>query len=116
MKMTPEELTRLAPKLRFYLPRSTATWTDIVEAADWLRGDLGISEALWGDACLALGRHRAAVAVAIVSAKPDGYFRAGPGAYLFGMLRRAKIGELRLAKTVCGLRAKIKYGVPVEMP
>jgi replication initiation protein RepC len=77
--MMPEELTWLAPKLRLYLSRPTATWSEIVEAADWLRGDMGISKSLWGDACLTLGRERAAVAVAVVSAKPKGYFQAGRG-------------------------------------
>jgi replication initiation protein RepC len=111
LKMTPEELTQLAPKLRPYLPRPTATWSDIVEAADWLRGDLSISKSIWGNACLTLGRERAAIAVAIVSAKPEGYFRAGPGAYFFGMARRAKIGELNLEKTIWGLRARMKEGL-----
>lgn len=112
LHMTPEELPRLAPKLRHYLLKATATWPDIVDAADWLRGDLGISKSLWGDACLTLGRERAAVAVAIVSAKPDGYFRAGPGAYLVGMVRRAKIGALNLDKTIWKLRTQLEEGLP----
>jgi replication initiation protein RepC len=113
LNMTPEELTRLAPKLRPYLPRASATWRDIVDAADWLRGDLGISKSLWGEACLTLGRERAAVAVAVVSAKPDGHFRSGPGAYFFGMVRRAKTGALNLDRTIWGLRAQMKEGLPI---
>jgi replication initiation protein RepC len=77
-----------------------------VDAADWLRGELCIPKSLWGDACLTLGRARAAVAVAIVSAKPEGHFRVGPGAYFCGMVRRAKMGELNLEKTIWGLRAR----------
>ena len=113
LNMTPEELVRLAPKLRPYLPRASATWLDIVDAADWLRGDLGISKSLWGEACLTLGRERAAVAVAVVSAKPDGHFRSGPGAYFFGMVRRARTGALNLDRTIWGLRARMKEGLPI---
>jgi hypothetical protein len=40
-------------------------WSDLVDAADWLRHDLGVSKSLWGDACLAMGRELAAVALAI---------------------------------------------------
>jgi replication initiation protein RepC len=106
LNMTPEELTRLAPKLRPYMPSPTPSWPDIVDAADWLRGELCIPKSLWGDACVTLGRARAAVAVAIVSAKPEGHFRVGPGAYFYGMVRRAKMGKLNLEKTIWGLRAR----------
>ena len=65
---------RLTPKLKPYLRRPNPTWPDIVDAADWLRHDLGVSKSLWGDACLAMGRELAAVALAIVSTKDDGAF------------------------------------------
>jgi hypothetical protein len=32
-----------------------------VDAADWLRHDLGVSKSLWGNACLMMGRELAAV-------------------------------------------------------
>jgi NAD(P)-dependent dehydrogenase (short-subunit alcohol dehydrogenase family) len=35
--------------------QSDPTWPDIVEAADWLRHDLGVSNSLWGKACLTVG-------------------------------------------------------------
>jgi len=44
----------------------------MVDAADWLRGELGVSKSLWGEACLAMGREEEAMAVASVSAKPAG--------------------------------------------
>ena len=113
LNLTPEELTRLAPRLRLYLPKPTATWPDIVDAADWLRGELSISQSLWGEACLRLGRMRAAVAVAVVSAKPEGHIRTDPGAYFYGMVRRAKAGELNLEKTIWGLRAQLKESPPI---
>jgi replication protein C-like len=52
-------LPRLAPKLKHYLPRPYPAWPDIVDAADRLSSDLGISKSLWGEGCLAMGRELA---------------------------------------------------------
>jgi replication initiation protein RepC len=62
-----DEIVQLAPRLRAYLAKPSPTWPDIVEAADWLRHDLQISNSLWADACKTMGHAKAAVAVAIVS-------------------------------------------------
>ena len=104
MRMSTDELVRLAPKLRAYLRTSTPTWPDIVDAADWLRHDLGVSKPLWGEACMAMVRETAAIALAIVSAKPREHFTSSPGGYFYGMVAKAKAGELNLARTVWGLR------------
>ena len=69
-----------------------------------LRGELGISRPLWGEACLAMGRECAAVAVALVSARPAEHFRTSPGGYFHGMVAKAKAGELNLVRTIWGLR------------
>jgi replication initiation protein RepC len=63
---------------------------------------MGISRSLWGGACVAMGRECAAVAVALVSAKPAEHFRTSPGGYFHGMV--AKAGELNLVRTIWGLR------------
>ena len=105
MRILPEELVRLAPRLRPYLPTSSPAWPDIVDAADWLRHDLGVSKSLWGDACLAMGREQAAIALAIVSAKPAEHFTSSPGGYFNGMVNRAKAGTLNLPRTIWGLRS-----------
>jgi replication initiation protein RepC len=102
--IAPDELVTLAPALRPYLRRPSPTWPEIVDAADWLRGDLGVSKSLWGDACLAMGRELAAVAVAIVSTKDPEHFTASPGGYFHGMVAKAKAGELNLDRTVWVLR------------
>jgi replication initiation protein RepC len=104
LKLTPSELTRLAPRLASYLPNSSPRWPDIVEAAEWLRNEMGIPQFVWSDACLALGREQAAVAVAIVSAKPNSHFRRSAGAYFHGMVSRAKAGELHLTRTIWAMR------------
>jgi hypothetical protein len=46
----------------------------------------------------------AAVAVALVSAKPAEHFRTSPGGYFHGMVQKAKAGELNLVRTIWGLR------------
>jgi replication initiation protein RepC len=103
----PDELVRLTPKLKPYLRRATPAWPDIVDAADWLRHDLGVSKSLWGDACLTMGRELAAVALAIVSTKDEEHFRTSPGGYFHGMVAKAKAGELHLERTVWALRRAV---------
>jgi replication initiation protein RepC len=109
LKITPAELTRLAPRLKPYLRDAVPKWPEIVEAADWLRDEMGVSKSIWGDACLAMGREQAAIAIAIVSAKPPGHFRGSPGAYFHGMVSKAKSGELHLARTIWGMRGHGKH-------
>jgi replication initiation protein RepC len=102
--IAPDELVRLTPKLKPYLHRPDPAWPDIVDAAEWLRGDLGISKSLWGDACIAMGRELAAVALAIVSTKQAEHFKTSPGGYFHGMVAKHVAGELHLERTVWALR------------
>jgi replication initiation protein RepC len=120
MRLSIDELTMLAPRLRIYLKSPRPAWPEIVDAADWLRGELGVSKSLWGEACIAMGREQAAIAIAIVSAKPETHFRSTPGGYFYGMVAKAKTGELNLARTVWGLRqakgSKPGHGVSRPRP
>jgi len=100
----PDELVRLAPRLKPYPRRPNPTWPEIIDAADWLRHDLDVSKSLWGDACVTLGRNLAAVALAVVSTKDPEHFRTTPGGYFHGMVQKAKAGELHLDRTVWALR------------
>ena len=106
MRLSAEELLRIAPRLRPYVATPTPTWPEIVDAADWLRHDLGVSKSLWGEACLSMGREHAAIALAIVSAKPAEHFTSTPGGYFNGMVARAKAGTLNLSRTIWGLRSR----------
>lgn len=106
-RVSADELARLAPKLREYLGRPDPTWSDIADAADWLRGELGVSKSLWGEACLAMGRDRAAVALALVTTKEPGKVR-NPGGYFRAMLRKDMAGELHLDQSIWGLRRGIE--------
>ena len=118
MRLSIDELLILAPRLRTYLTTPRPVWRDIVDAADWLRGEMGISRPLWGEACVAMGRECAAVAVALVSAKPTEHFRTSPGGYFHGMVAKAKAGELNLVRTIWGLRqakaARERAGRPMH--
>jgi replication initiation protein RepC len=118
LRLTIDELLILAPRLQTYLTTPNPVWRDIVDAADWLRGEMGISRPLWGEACVAMGRECAAVAVALVSARPAEHFRSSPGGYFHGMVRKAKAGELNLVRTIWGLRqaraAKVRAGRPMH--
>lgn len=105
LRLRTDELVGLAPRLREYLTGPVPTWPEVVDAAAGLRGELGVSQPLWGEACLVMGREEAAIALAIVSAKPEGHFRSSPGGYFHGMVAKAKAGELNLARTIWGLRA-----------
>jgi replication initiation protein RepC len=104
LKLAPEELIRLAPRLKPYLRQSDPTWPDIVDAADWLRHDLDVSKPLWGEACLTMGREQAAVALAVVSTKDPAHFRTTAGGYFHGMVARARAGELNLDRTLWAMR------------
>jgi replication initiation protein RepC len=99
------ELVRLAPRLAAYLPHEFPDWRDIIDAAGGpLRDELGVSLSLWGEACLALGRTGAALALAIVSTKPQAHFTRGAGGYFAAMVKRAKTGELHLDRSFWKLR------------
>jgi replication initiation protein RepC len=103
-RIQPDELVRLAPRLKTYLHHPNPTWPEIIDAADWLRHDLDVSKPLWGDACLTMGRDLAAITLAIVSTKDREYFRTTPAGYFHGMLQRAKAGELHLDRSIWALR------------
>ncbi len=104
LKLVPDELLKLAPRLKPYLRHPSPTWPEIVDAADWLRHDLDVSKPLWGEACLAMGREQAAVALAIVSTKEPAHFRTTAGGYFHGMVMKAKAGQLNLDRTLWAMR------------
>jgi replication initiation protein RepC len=99
--VTPKLVLSISPSLKPYLFAASPNWADIVEAADRLRQQLGISRPAWIDACQAMGRYQAATAVALIAAK--GETIRSPGGYLRGMSGRARNGELHLSNSLWGL-------------
>ena len=100
----PRRIDQACPAVKALSGRPNPTWSEIIDAADWLRHDLDVSKPLWGEACLTMGRDLAAVALAIVSTKEPEHFRTTPGGYFRGMVQKAKAGELHLERTVWAMR------------
>jgi replication initiation protein RepC len=101
----PGELLELAPRLAAHVDQRYPDWSDIVDAGgNALRHELGVSQALWGEACRILGRQMAVVILAIVSTKPQEHFTRGAGGYFAAMVKRAKTGELHLDRSLWKLR------------
>jgi replication initiation protein RepC len=92
LQVTPATLVELAPRLAPYMPPryNDKDWPAIVEAALYLSGEMGINQTLWARACDVMGREYAAVAMAIVSTRPQEHFTSGPGGYFAGMLRKIR--------------------------
>jgi replication initiation protein RepC len=114
LKLHPDELVRLAPRLKPYLRCADPTWPELVDAAAFLRSDLDVSKSLWGEACLAMGREQAAIAIAIVSTKDPEHFRTTPGGYFHGMVTKAKAGALNLDRTLWGMRRAGEPKLPAK--
>ena len=69
--VTPKFVLTVSPELKSYIFTASPGWADIVEAANGLRQQLGISRPAWIDACQAMGRYQAATAVAVIAAKRE---------------------------------------------
>ena len=96
----------LPDRVRDWLHEPQANWPDIVNAAQFAAGGLGISNHAWTEACNALGRRDAAVAVSIIAIKHDQGLIHSPGGYLRGMTEKGQAGELDLRATIFGLQDK----------
>jgi replication initiation protein RepC len=99
--VTPKFVLNVSPELKPYVFTTSPSWADIVEAANGLRQQLGISRPAWINACQAMGRSQAAIAVAVIAVK--GKTIRSPGGYLRGMTSRAQTGELHLSNSLWGL-------------
>jgi replication initiation protein RepC len=116
-KLHPGELLQLAPRLDAHVTARYPGWSDIVNAAGTcLRHELGVSQALWGESCLLVGRQLATVILAVVSTKPTEHFTRGAGGYFAAMVKRAKTGELHLDRSLWKLRRDRWNRPPAKSP
>jgi replication initiation protein RepC len=81
------------------------TWPSIVETSAAACSWLGISQQVWGEACAALGRERAALCVVVIDRNwrlPDGHrYRARiPKDCLAGMSKQSRAGQFNLSALV----------------
>jgi replication initiation protein RepC len=102
--ISPRFILKVSPALKPYIVSAKPTWAHIVDAADWVRGDLGISRHAWIEACTTMGRYNAAAAIAVIAAKSAEIRSAG--GYLRAMTERAREGTLHLDKSFYGLAEK----------
>ena len=109
-RISPSMLAEASPPLAEALwtvsPGERAAWRDVVDSANALLPQLGISQNAWGEACHEISREGAAVAVAIIAAKHENGSVRRPGGYLRWITREiAAGGVLDLGPKIYGLRA-----------
>lgn len=76
-------------------------WHQVLLAVEHIiRPHLKVPLSTWMSACRHLGRERAAIAIAIVFEKHEAGLIKSPGAYLNGLVSRAKSGDLRLSRSL----------------
>jgi replication initiation protein RepC len=88
---------------------ATAEWEELVQAAYQATSLLGINLSAWREAREAMGRNRAAIAIATILARwKDGEIKSSAGGYLRAMCERERIGALHLMPSLFGLRDRHK--------
>jgi replication initiation protein RepC len=109
----PKEVLRLAPAIARYLNRPIDNLPDaqaiepVLQAAEICAFQrLGVSKPLWREAQQTLNVWGAVLAVMVVSAKDEEHFTRTPAHYFAGMIERAKTGQLRLDRSIWGLRSR----------
>ncbi|MBB3175368.1 hypothetical protein FHR90_003223 [Endobacter medicaginis] len=100
---TPAFLLRIAPAFRSWVTSARPGPAEIVEAAYYVAGEMGISRHAWETACGLLGRWTAAVAVAVIANRHAAGLVRSPGGYLRGMLEQHRSGGLRLDRSLFGI-------------
>jgi hypothetical protein len=82
------------------------SWPEIVEAAWYLSGEMGINQTLWRRACDVMGREYAAVALALVSTRAPEHFTKSAGSYFGGMINKFEKNsqDLCLSRTIWRLK------------
>lgn len=98
----PKTLLLLCPQFKeWVVSDKVPTWADIINTVETvMRGHLLIADSTWNAATLALGREQAAVAVALIFEKHEAGLIQSPGAYLNGIITKAKNGQLALSKSL----------------
>ncbi len=97
-------LDSLSPRIACHLPITRPPGnSDLLEAANRARSTMGISPDAWREACNALTRDGAALAIIIIASRLDASEIRSPGGYLRGMIDKARLGQLNLARSLWGV-------------
>lgn len=98
LNIASEEIRNLLP----IVAGQPMNWNDFVEAAYKRKSKLGISQNIWGEACLTLGKNGAAICLILTdlaaSREVDPVLR--PGGYFTAMINRAKEKKLNLHASI----------------
>lgn len=92
---------RACPDLLDYTPHGIRHWHELIAAAAFVRGMLGISPDAWEDACHSMTPPVAAIAVACILQRATDISK--PGGYLRALSRKAAAGEFSPGPMVMAL-------------
>lgn len=98
----PKTLLLLCPRFKeWVVSEGEPTWANITNTVETvMRGHLEIGESTWNSATLELGPEQAAAAVALIFEKYEAGLILCPGAYLNGIITKAKNGQLALSSSL----------------
>lgn len=102
------------PELEDFLEdRASAQWEDLVDAVGRAAPLMGINLSAMREAREAMGRNRAAIALATVLARwKDHEIRSSAGGYLRAMCERQRVGALKLLPSLYGLKDRFAKSPP----
>jgi len=106
--VTPDFILRVAPAFRSWIKSTSPTWRELLDAAFYVRSELGISQHAWGQACGVLGQTEAIATIAAIAARHAAGEVKSPGGLLRRMVELHETGELRLDRTLFGLADGLK--------
>ena len=92
--------------------KGAVSWSDLVEAADFICFDLHIPRYLWVEACSKIGRNAAAACIVIIDQRlydPTNPIES-PRAYFKGMLKNADDHKLHLHRSIFGILEPLSQG------
>ncbi len=92
---------KACPEISLYASDEVRSWRDLLAAAAFVRGMLGISEDAWLDACETMGRDVAAIVVACILERFDAI--RSPGGYLRALCEKSAQGTFSPGPMVMAL-------------
>lgn len=92
---------------------ASAGWEDLIDAVGRVAPLMGVNLSALREARDAMGRNRAAIALATVLARwKDGEIRSSAGGYLRAMCERERVGALKLLPSLYGLKDRFAKIAP----
>ncbi len=101
-------LSKFYQSLPQYLRNELGTytdWRDVINLAERLCSQLGISSYVWQEACKSMGQAAAALIIIVIEVKHQRGIVRSPSGYLFGMIKKSKKGLLDLMPSIYGIQA-----------